>query len=268
MTLSTGVVGIPYFEYNQDKQHLLLGWFTIWDDFHWRHEFFSVLSLSGAPWHVPYCDMFRNDMNSFNSTLWFGSSRTVSHSNWSSTLPKKMSEHIWTRIRWMNFDVNKIRVRDILETFFDSFVLGGCIGFTSLLTCLRRHDWFWWVGRGTRTTKITTGDGENWDNNSVKGGEYDNIWQSRDSVFVDYPILWSGFSSFLPIVTWFKVAGNDVIELKISKSKSTLNHPHPDEFWENWQFVRKWRWSSTRSHEISIGHDIEIDQASRACINM
>lgn len=222
MTLSTGVVGIPYFEYNQDKQHLLLGWFTIWDDFHWRHEFFSVLSLSGAPWHVLYCDMFRNDMNSFNSTLWFGSSRTVSHSNWSSTLPKKMPEHIWTRIRWMNFDVNKIRVRDILETFFDSFVLGWCIGSTSLLTCLRRHDWFWWVGRGTRTTKITTGDGENWDNNSVKGGEYDNIWQSRDSVFVDYPILWSGFSSFLPIVTWFKVAGNDVIELNISRFVSRL----------------------------------------------
>lgn len=135
MNLSTGVVGIPYFEYNQDK-HLLLGWFTIWDDFHWRHEFFLCYH-----WvvHADRCrTVIFSEMTWTVSTLWIFSDclsfQLIIHS-------KKMSEHIWTRIRWMNFDVNKIRVRDqqkgdfdILETFFDSFVLGWCIGSTSLLT--------------------------------------------------------------------------------------------------------------------------------------
>ena len=35
----------------------------------------------------------------------------------------------------MNFDVNKIRVRDILQTFLKFPVLGWSIGSTSLLTC-------------------------------------------------------------------------------------------------------------------------------------
>ncbi len=63
----------------------------------------------------------------------------------------------------------------------------------------RRHDWFWWVGRGTRATKITTWVGRNETQTTTqyrRGGVRFENFNNNPEILSVSTILWSGCSSF------------------------------------------------------------------------